>query len=75
MIVRISTHSVYIICVLRGIMHNLVPLNQLLGWNLFENVESKDQNDLVNDYFQCIVECDDEQQTCKRICRDILIDT
>ena len=62
-------------CVLRGIMHNLVPFNQLLGWNLLENVESKDQNDLVNDYFQCIVECDDEQQTCKRICRDILIDT
>ena len=56
-------------------MHNLVPLNQLSGWNLFENVESKDQNALVNDYFQCIVECDDEQQTCKRICRDILIDT
>ena len=56
-------------------MHNLVPFNQLLGWNLLENVESKDQNDLVNDYFQCIVECDDDQQTCKRICRDILIDT
>jgi hypothetical protein len=56
-------------------MHNLVPFNQLLGWNLLENVESKDQNDLVNDYFQCIVECDDDRQTCKRICRDILIDT
>jgi hypothetical protein len=58
-------------CVLRGIMHNLVPFNQLLGWSLFESVESKDQNEIVNDYFQCIVECDDDQQTCKRICRDI----
>ena len=52
-------------------MHNLVPYNQLLEWNLFENVESEKDNETVNDYFQCIVECDDDQQTCKRICRDI----
>jgi len=58
-------------CALRGIMHNLVPFNQLLGGNLFENLESKKQNEIVNDYFQCIVECDDDQQTCKRICREI----
>ena len=58
-------------CVLRGIMHNLVPFNQMLDWNLLENVESKNHNEIVNDYFQCMVECDDDQQTCKRICRDI----
>jgi hypothetical protein len=52
-------------------MHNLVPFNQMLDWNLLENVESKNHNEIVNDYFQCIVECDDDQQTCKRICRDI----
>jgi len=60
------------------IMHNLISYNQLAGWK--QSVESlstdidklNDQSDLLNDYYNCLVECDDNQQTCKRICRSIL---
>ena len=50
-------------------MHNLIPFNQLVEWkNSTEN-----QNDLVNDYYQCLIECDENQQVCKRICKEVLI--
>jgi len=60
------------------IMHNLISYNQLAGWK--QSVESlstdidklNDQSDLLNDYYNCLVECDDNQQTCKRICKSIL---
>jgi len=56
------------------IMHNLISYNQLAGWKQFEETveRSNEQNDLVNDYFNCLIECDDEKQTCKRICRELL---
>jgi hypothetical protein len=53
-------------------MHNLLSFNQLFGWNLSEKVEDKTQTDLVNDYFQCIMECDETEQTCKRVCKELL---
>jgi len=31
-----------------------------------------DESDLINDYYNCLIECDEEQATCKRICRGIL---
>jgi hypothetical protein len=56
------------------IMHNLISYNQLAAWKNFETTvdEFIDQHELMNDYFNCIVECDDDQQNCKRICRDML---
>ena len=52
-------------------MHNLIPFNQLVEWkNSTEN-----ENDLVNDYYQCLIECDENQQICKRICKEVLGDT
>jgi len=55
-------------------MHNLIFLNQLAGWKSLENTIDKftEQNELMNDYFNCLIECDENQQSCKRICRDIL---
>ena len=60
-------------------MHNLIPFNQLAGWN--ESVshlgatleEFNEQNELINDYYQCLIECDENQQVCKRICKEVLI--
>jgi hypothetical protein len=60
------------------IMHNLISFNQLAGWN--QSVEElnrsldvvNDQTDLVNDYYNCLIECQDNQQICKRICKEIL---
>ena len=52
-------------------MHNIMSRNQLAEWRHIE--EHLDDEDLTNDYFNCLIECDDEQSTCKRICRRLLI--
>ena len=60
------------------IMHNLISYNQLAGWNeslmRLENTldRSAEEADLINDYYNCLIECDDDQALCKRICRRIL---
>ena len=56
-------------------MHNLISYNQLASWNHLEKTinEYIEQDELINDYYQCIIECDDNQQACKRICRSILL--
>ena len=46
-------------------MHNLIPLNQLNGYD--------EDNDLITEYYECLVECDDRQSECKRICKEVLI--
>jgi len=55
-------------------MHNLISYNQLSGWKHFEDTVDRcnEQNDLINDYFNCLIECDENQQSCKRICRELL---
>ena len=57
-------------------MHNLLPYNQLAEWKHFEETVDRcnDELDLINDYFNCLIECDEDQQTCKRICRNMLND-
>jgi len=56
------------------IMHNLISFNQLAGWNHLEKTIDKfnQQNDLINDYFECLTDCDEDTQTCRRVCRKIL---
>ena len=46
-------------------MHNLISLNQLNGYN--------EDNDLLTEYYECLVECDENQAECKRICKEVLI--
>ena len=63
---------------LEVIMHNILSHNQLAGWKQsvmrLENTldRSMEESDLINDYYNCLIECDDDQSTCKRICRRIL---
>ena len=48
-------------------MHNLISFNQLVG--------SQDQdNDLIIEYYECLIECEEDQHICKRICKEVLID-
>jgi len=58
-------------------MHNLISYNQLAGWIKLEKTidEFTEQNELINDYFNCLIECDENQQQCKRICREMLSKT
>jgi hypothetical protein len=61
-------------------MHNLISYNQLAGWKqdynrLSQTLDrSMEVADEINDYYNCLIECDDRQSICKRICRDILND-
>jgi len=57
-------------------MHNLMSHNQLEGWK--SNVDqlettTNENNQLLNDYFNCLIECEDDQSSCKRICKEMLI--
>ena len=50
-------------------MHNLISHNQLAGWK--QSVErlthtldrAMDESDVLNDYYNCLIECDDDQST------------
>jgi len=55
-------------------MHNIISYNQLAAWKNLERTidEFTDQHELMNDYFDCLVECDEDQQSCKRVCRELL---
>ena len=55
----------YISTIIFDQMHNLISLNQLNGYN--------EDNDLITEYYECLVECDDNQAECKRICKEVLI--
>ena len=55
-------------------MHNLMSYNQLAGWKQFEETveRANAMEDAINDYYECLIECDEDQPTCKRICKQIL---
>ena len=53
------------------IMHNLVPFNQLAGSKHEQPLDS--HNDLIAEYYECLIECDESQSVCKRICKEVLI--
>ena len=43
--------------------------NQLDGW---QHNHYKSHDDMLDDYYECLIECDTQQNECKRICREIL---
>jgi hypothetical protein len=49
-------------------MHNLIPFNQLAAEETF-----KTDNDMIAEYYECLIDCEDNQSTCKRICKEVLI--
>jgi hypothetical protein len=55
-------------------MHNLISRNQLADWRKLEETLDRcnEELDLINDYFNCLIECDEDQGTCKKICRELL---
>ena len=56
------------------IMHNLVSYNQLAGWkSTVADMEEVDHESAVNDYFQCLTECDDNATVCRRICKEVFV--
>ena len=58
-------------CIWSRFMHNLISHNQLAGSRHTEYA-SDSHNDLIEEYYECLIECDDEQHICKRICKEVL---
>ena len=54
-------------------MHNLMSFNQLASWKEIEMSQESEDRELVNDYFNCLIECEDDQSSCKTISKDILM--
>ncbi len=48
-------------------MHNLIPFNQLTV-----SQENTDK-DLITEYYECLIECSEKQNVCKRICKEVFI--
>ena len=52
--------------------------NQLADWTRSLNRLSRtldttlEESDQINDYYECLIDCTDNQATCKRVCRAIL---
>jgi len=47
-------------------MSIMMSRNQMVEWNLH-------QEDKVNDYYECLIECEDDHSSCKRICKEVLL--
>ena len=56
-------------------MHSLMSQNQLAGWKSHtEDPRSfNDQDEKIDDYFACLIECADDESSCQRICKEILV--
>ena len=52
-------------------MHNRISHNELAQWNHREKSPNK-TDDLIDDYFDCLIECDDSHNTCRKVCGDLL---
>jgi len=58
-------------------VHNIVSQNQLAGWNRVDsNARTLSEHDAdidqIDDYFACLIECEDLPSSCKRICKTVL---
>lgn len=54
-------------------MHNLISYNQLAySKQNLKQFDTDAEDTLINDYFQCLTDCDEDSQDCKRICRLML---
>ena len=53
-------------------MHNLISFNQLAGSKHTEQGIDP-HNDVIDEYYECLIDCEDDQHICKRICKEVLV--
>ena len=55
----------------------MMSYNQLAGWNShaegFQFSVENEQDTKINDYYECLIECEDDASSCKRICKEVLL--
>ena len=47
------------------VMHNLISFNQLAS------SKYEPSNDIIEEYYECLIECDENQNICNRICKEV----
>ena len=56
-------------------MHNIVSQNRLAGWKVDSSMSNLSGDattvDQIDDYFACLIECEDLPSSCKRICSSV----
>ena len=58
----------------RTSMHNIVSQNNMASWSHSYSDYAVSQDDQkLDDYYECLIECETDQPSCKRICKEILI--
>jgi GH35 family endo-1,4-beta-xylanase len=50
-------------------MHNLISHNQLEYWKAEKNESKEDFDDMISDYFECLIDCNPHESHCKHNCR------
>ena len=57
-------------------MHSLMSQNQLAGWKSHsqDTRSFNEQDSKIDDYFACLIECEDDgsQSNCNVVCKEIL---
>ncbi len=57
-------------------MHNIISRSQLDEWRHFESTldDLEMENQKLNDYYECIIECDVlKASACKSVCKRLLM--
>ena len=55
-------------------MHSIMSKNQLAGWNSHtDSLLFNEQDTKIDDYIECLIECADDESSCQRICKEILV--
>lgn len=54
--------------------HSLMSFNQMAYTKHQDNSSSFNYTDeLMDDYFECLIDCEDDHNSCRRVCKEILI--
>ncbi len=57
-------------------MRNLMSHNQMAEWihheDSLESLTFSDTDQAMDEYFDCLIDCDDNANQCRRVCSDIL---
>ena len=51
-------------------MHNLLPQNQMAEWK--HSSVHDEQDDKIDEYFECLIDCEDDNSDCQQVCTEIL---
>ena len=52
--------------------HNLISSNHLAQWKHSVNETPVYQDQLLDDYFECLIDCKDNDRMCKTYCTELL---